>query len=108
MAPRAEGGDAVPALHHHSFLPQVPTLLLLGHHFVAAGFCLGAVCCCLLLREEILILGIPWEMCSPVGPAQWCCMPVLRSLSEPALVLHRSVGRSSLENDYPEKRLDAG
>lgn len=73
------------------FLPQVPTLLLLGHHFLAAGFHLGAVCCSLLLWEEILIWGIPWETCRPVGPAQWCCVPVLRSSTEPALVLHRSV-----------------
>lgn len=40
-----------------------PTLLLLGHHFLAAGFHRGAICCCLFLWEEILILGIPREMC---------------------------------------------
>lgn len=50
IAPRAEGGDAVLALHHHFFFPQVPTLLLLAHHFLAAGFHLGKVCCYLLLQ----------------------------------------------------------
>lgn len=85
------------------FLPQVPTLLLLGHHFLAAGFHLGAVCCSLLLREEILIWGIAWETCRPVGSASGVVCLCRGARLNQNWFSTGLFGRNSLENDYPEK-----